>query len=87
VTGAALAHLRTVWEIAFPLTFRPTRSWAGGTMDKHCPYCGISVAGDLRCPLCDTRLVSANVNVRRALLWAFVVEEYLLVMVVMMRLT
>jgi predicted nucleic acid-binding Zn ribbon protein len=56
-------------------------------MDKHCPYCGISVAGDLRCPLCDTRLVSANGNVRRALLWAFVVEEYLLVMVVMMRLT
>jgi hypothetical protein len=32
-------------------------------------------------------LVSANVNVRRALLWAFVLEEYLLVMVVMMRLT
>jgi hypothetical protein len=56
-------------------------------MDKRCPYCGISVAGDPRCPLCDTRLVSASVNVRRALLWAFVVEEYLLVMVVMMRLT
>jgi hypothetical protein len=53
-------------------------------MDNSCPCCGISVAGHLRCPLCDTRLVS--VNVRRALLWAFVVEEYLLVMVVMMRL-
>ena len=52
-------------------------------MDKHCPYCGISVAGELRCPLCDTRLV--GVNVRRALLWALVVEEYLLAMVVMMR--
>jgi hypothetical protein len=65
----------------------PSRSWPGGTMDKHCPYCGIAVAGDLRCPLCDTRLVGASVNIRRALLWAFVVEEYLLVMVVMMRLT
>jgi len=55
-------------------------------MDNRCPCCGISVAGHLRCPLCDTRLVSVRVNVRRALLWAFVVEEYLLVMVVMMRL-
>jgi hypothetical protein len=54
-------------------------------MDKHCPYCGISVAGQLRCPLCDTRLVGVRVNVRRALLWALVMEEYLLVMVMMMR--
>jgi hypothetical protein len=54
------------------------------TMDKHCPYCGIPVAGQFRCPLCDTRLVS--VNLRRTLLWAFIVEEYLLVMVVFMRL-
>jgi hypothetical protein len=52
-------------------------------MDKHCPTCGISVAGHPRCPLCDTRLVS--VNVRRTLLWALVVQEYLLVMVMMMR--
>jgi hypothetical protein len=50
-------------------------------MDKHCPYCGISVAGNLRCPLCDTRLVGVRVNLRRVLLWAFVVEEFLLVMV------
>jgi hypothetical protein len=55
-------------------------------MDKSCPYCGISVAGHLRCPLCDTRLVSDRISVRRALLWAFVMEEYLLVMVMMMRL-
>ncbi len=54
-------------------------------MDKRCPYCGISVAGQLRCPLCDTRLVSVRLSVRRALLWAFVMEEYLLVMVMMMR--
>jgi hypothetical protein len=58
----------------------PTES----TMDKRCPYCGIPVAGQFSCPLCDTRLVS--VNLRRTLLWAFIVEEYLLVMVVMMRL-
>jgi hypothetical protein len=54
-------------------------------MDNRCPYCGISVAGHLRCPLCDTRLVSGRFSVRRALLWAFVMEEYLLVMVMMMR--
>jgi hypothetical protein len=52
-------------------------------MDNHCPYCGIAVSGQPRCPLCDTRLVSVGVRVslRRALLWAFVVEEFLLVMV------
>ena len=52
-------------------------------MDTRCPCCGISVAGQFRCPLCDTRLVSLGVNVRRVLLWAFVVEEYLLVIVMM----
>jgi tRNA(Ile2) C34 agmatinyltransferase TiaS len=52
-------------------------------MDNHCPYCGISVAGQFRCPLCDTRLASVGVRVslRRALLWAFVVEEFVLLMV------
>ena len=55
-------------------------------MERLCPYCGISVAGDLRCPLCDTRLDNASFNVRRALLWTFVVGEYLLVIVVMTRL-
>jgi hypothetical protein len=52
-------------------------------MDERCPYCGTSVAGYLRCPLCDTRLVGVGVriNLRRVLLWAFVVEEFLLVMV------
>jgi hypothetical protein len=48
-----------------------------------CPYCGTSVAGHLRCPLCDTRLVSVSVSLRRALLWAFVVEELLLVILLM----
>ena len=54
-------------------------------MGRRCPCCGISVAGHLRCPLCDTRLVSVQINVRRALLWALVLEEYLLVMLVLMR--
>jgi hypothetical protein len=54
-------------------------------MDKRCPCCGVSVAGHLRCPLCDTRLVSVHINVRRTLLWGLVVEEYLLVMLVLMR--
>jgi hypothetical protein len=57
-------------------------------MDNRCPYCGISVADDVRCPLCDTRLVGVGlrVNLRRALLWALVVEEYVLLGLVMMRL-
>jgi hypothetical protein len=50
-------------------------------MDERCPYCSISVAGHLRCPVCDTRLVSVSIGLRRALLWALVVEEFLLVMV------
>jgi uncharacterized protein with PIN domain len=50
---------------------------------ERCPYCGTSVAGHLRCPLCDTRLVSVSVSLRRALLWAFVVEELLLVVLLM----
>jgi hypothetical protein len=57
-------------------------------MDQQCPTCGISVSDEVRCPLCDTRLVSLalNFNVRRTLLWALVVEEYVLVVLVMMRL-
>jgi hypothetical protein len=51
--------------------------------DERCPYCGTLVAGHLRCPLCDTRLVSVRVSLRRALLWAFVVEELLLVILLM----
>ncbi len=54
-------------------------------MNNQCPYCGIPVLGQSRCPLCDTRLtgvsVGVRVSLRRALLWAFVVEELLLVMV------
>ena len=52
-------------------------------MDESCPYCGTSVAGHLRCPVCDTRLVSVSVSPRRALLWAFVVGELLLVILIM----
>ena len=53
-------------------------------MDKRCSYCGISVGGHASCPVCGTRLVA--VNLRRTLLWAFVAEEYLLVVAVMLRL-
>ena len=52
-------------------------------MEKHCPYCGISVGDSLTCVLCGTRLV--RVNLRRTLLWAFVVEEYLVVVALAMR--
>jgi hypothetical protein len=52
-------------------------------MDKRCPYCGISVGDQLACVLCGTRLV--RVNLRRTLLWALVVEEYLIVMTLAMR--
>ena len=48
-------------------------------MTVSCPCCGISIQEQvLRCPLCDTSLVRSNL--RRALLWAFVVEEYALVL-------
>ena len=52
-------------------------------MDVRCPRCGISCTDHLRCPLCDTSLV--RVNLRRTLLWALVVEEYLVVMMLAMR--
>jgi hypothetical protein len=41
------------------------------------------IAGHLRCPVCDTRLVSVSIGLRRALLWAVVVEEFLLVILIM----
>lgn len=46
-------------------------------MPTSCPCCGISIQEEVvRCPLCDTRLVRSNL--RRALLWAVVLEEYAL---------
>ena len=55
-------------------------------MQKHCSYCGLLVSrDDASCPLCGTRLVA--VNLRRALLWALVAEEYLLVFGMMLRFT
>jgi hypothetical protein len=53
-------------------------------MDRHCPRCNLPVGGQLRCPLCDASLV--RVNLRRTLLWALVVEEYLFVIAMMLRL-
>lgn len=81
-TGRSCAHPDRLGD-CIPCNSQPTRSWPGGMMDNNCPYCGISVAGQVRCPLCDTRLASAGVKVslRRALLWAFVVEEFVLLMV------
>ena len=55
-----------------------------GTMDRRCPYCGISAGDQVSCVLCGTRLV--RVNLRRTLLWALVAEEYLLLVGVMLRL-
>ena len=52
-------------------------------MDLHCPRCGIPVGEQIRCPLCDTSMV--RVNLKRTLLWALVVEEYLVALVVLLR--
>ena len=52
-------------------------------MLKHCPSCGFAVGDQVRCPLCDTSLV--KVNLRRALLWALVMEEYFVVALAMLR--
>ena len=52
-------------------------------MSQHCPSCGVTVVDQLRCPLCNTSLV--KVNLRRALLWAIVMEEYFLLSVAIVR--
>jgi hypothetical protein len=52
-------------------------------MRKHCPYCGLAAGDHTRCPLCNTSMV--KVNLRRALLWALVVEEYFVVAVAMLK--
>jgi hypothetical protein len=53
-------------------------------MRKHCPYCGLATGDLVRCALCNTSLVK-GVNLRRVLLWALVIEEYLVVGVAMLR--
>jgi hypothetical protein len=52
-------------------------------MSNRCPTCGIEVGNEVRCPLCDSGLVT--VNRRRALLWALVIEEYFVVALAMLR--
>jgi hypothetical protein len=52
-------------------------------MDRHCPYCGLLVSDQVRCPLCNTSLV--RINLRRTLLWSLVLEEYLLLLVLRLR--
>lgn len=54
-------------------------------MEEHCPRCGLELEGSLRCPLCDHSMV--RVNLRRFLLWSLVVEEYLVVLVLLLRFT
>jgi hypothetical protein len=52
-------------------------------MDRRCSGCGLCVGVQASCPYCGTRLI--RVDLRRALLWALVVEEYLLLMAVGLR--
>ena len=52
-------------------------------MSKQCPSCGVTVDDQIRCPLCDASLI--KVNLRRALLWAIVMEEYFLLSVAIVR--
>jgi hypothetical protein len=52
-------------------------------MHKNCPKCGLDAEGQVRCPLCDASLVEATL--RRPLLWALVIEVYLVAAVVSLR--
>jgi hypothetical protein len=72
--SASLAINGTICETWLPGGFR---------MSKHCPSCGVTVADQIRCPLCDASLV--KVNIRRVLLWAIVMEEYFLLSVAIVR--
>jgi hypothetical protein len=72
---ASLAIIGTVGELGCP-----RRSFF---MSKQCPSCGVTVADQIRCPLCDASLV--KVNLRRVLLWAIVMEEYFLLSVAIVR--
>src|SRR5262249_8040624 len=62
---------------------RPDRGPAEARMYRTCPTCGIEVRDQLRCPLCDATLV--RVNLRRTLMWALVVEEWLLLLSLVLR--
>ena len=54
-----------------------------GTMYKNCPRCGLQAENHTRCPLCDASLVQGNL--RRTLLWALVVEVWMMAIVVSLR--
>jgi hypothetical protein len=71
---ASIAFVGTVGEIV---------SLGRVSMTKQCPSCGVTVADQIRCPLCDASLV--KVNLRRVLLWAIVMEEYFLLSVAIVR--
>ena len=53
-------------------------------MYQRCRYCGISLGEQLRCPLCNTSIV--RVNLRRNVLWALVAGEYVVALVILVRL-
>jgi hypothetical protein len=44
-------------------------------MQRTCPRCGMQADNHTRCPLCDASLV--QVKLRRSLLWALVVEMWM----------
>jgi hypothetical protein len=48
-------------------------------MDEACQGCGAPGGGNVCCPLCDTYLAGPTRRLRRALLWAGVLELYLLI--------
>jgi hypothetical protein len=52
-------------------------------MYTNCPRCGLQADNHTRCQLCDASLV--QVNLRRTLLWALVVEVWMMVIVVSLR--
>lgn len=52
--------------------------------DLHCPSCGMAVPEGLSsCPLCRSWV--RTVNLRRVALWTFLVAEYLLIVVLLVR--
>ena len=49
-------------------------------MSAQCPQCGLAITQPAAsCPLCQASLI--RVNMRRALLWAAVIGEFLLILV------
>jgi hypothetical protein len=75
--------LRAVLASIPPPTRLVTLVVRRASVSKQCPSCGVTVDDQIRCPLCDARLIT--VNLRRVLLWAIVMEEYFLLSVAIVR--